>query len=613
MKIQAQFFFLFLIVFVILTVRLFQNASNQKENIDTIQKIRIHEFSQTFHEIIDLKVSKPKIFAYDYSYWDEMVDFTKNRDTEWAHINLDEGLKTFDSDYVYVYDAKGSMIYETYDHAKYTSIADLIDPKTFNFEHPVIKNYFIVSHNRPIQIFIAPIQHSDDMKRTGKPFGYLVIAKAWTPDFIQDFQKITKQPVTLKTMYQIAQNNFDVVYPLKGEDGKAVDALAVNLATTAGDALHKMSQANMLSIIIVGILGMGIVGLFVYLRIVIPLQQISRAMRSQNSYPIQQLMQKENEFGQIAHLVNQFFNQKNILESQLKRTYQAEQEQRKLKAELHINNQILEQKVEERTKELEAANHTLDERVKTEIARRHEQEQLLIQQARFVAMGEMIGNIAHQWRQPLNALSLLLQNIIFAYEGNRIDHELMDRVNTKGNLLINTMSTTIDDFRNFFKPNRDTEQFNVAEQLGKTLDILQGTLESNRIVVEKNIAPELTMTGFPNEFSQVIINIINNAKDALSEHSVNEKRIRLQGYETADEIILQISDNAGGIPESILEKIFDPYFTTKIEGKGTGIGLYMSKVIVESNMSGKLIASNDDQGAVFTLHFSKSMQKDSDA
>ncbi|HZF71210.1 CHASE4 domain-containing protein, partial [Sulfuricurvum sp.] len=357
MRLQTQFLLLFLILFAILTARLFQNASNQKENIDEIQKIRVHEFSQTFHEIIDLKVSKPKVFAYDYSYWDEIVDFTTSHDLEWARINLDEGLKTFDSDYVYVYDKKGTMIYEQYDHKSYDSIARLIDPKTFNFDKPLIKNYFIVSHGTPIQIFIAPIQHSDDMHRTGKPFGYLVVGKAWTPSFVKDFQKITKQTVTLETLDRLRQNHFDVIYPLKGEDGKAVDALTVNLATTASDTLHKMAQTNMLSIIVIGILGMGLAGWFVYWRIVIPLRQISKAMRSGNNHPIQSLLHKQDEFGQIAHLITTFFEQKSLLEAQLLRTNQAEQEQRKLEAELRLNNQILEQKVEERTKELEAANH----------------------------------------------------------------------------------------------------------------------------------------------------------------------------------------------------------------------------------------------------------------
>lgn len=240
-----------------------------------------------------------------------------------------------------------------------------------------------------------------------------------------------------------------------------------------------------------------------------------------------------------------------------------------------------------------------------ELKHRKQQEAIMIQQSRNAAMGEMIGNIAHQWRQPLNALSLLLQNIIFAYEMGRLDDEIINRAKSKGDLLINTMSTTIDDFRNFFKPNRDSEYFDIALQLDKTLEMLQGSLESNFIVLEKDIAPGLIVDGFPNEFSQVVLNLITNSKDALNEHAPSEKKITIVGSFKENQIILEIRDNGGGVPLSIIDKIFDPYFTTKEEGKGTGIGLYMSKVIVESNMHGQIKVSNDAFGSVFTLFFPK--------
>lgn len=269
--------------------------------------------------------------------------------------------------------------------------------------------------------------------------------------------------------------------------------------------------------------------------------------------------------------------------------------------ELKNSNALLEQKVEERTRALEEINKTLDERVQHEILIRREQEQILIQQSRFAAMGEMIGNIAHQWRQPLNALSLLLQNVIFAYETGNMDKKLMDRVSIKGNLLISNMSTTIDDFRNFFKPNRIKEPFNIGEQLSKTLQMLQASLTEHQVSVECDIEEGLNVEGFGNEFSQVLLNIINNAKDALEERPVMNKLVQIKGYRSGNDIIIEISDNAGGIPDEIMDKVFDPYFTTKEEGKGTGIGLYMSKVIIENNMQGKLSVRNSDEGALFTI------------
>lgn len=592
MRIQNQFIALFLIFLLILIAQLYVNVANQQQNIEKIRKIRISEFSQTFHEIIDLKISKSKLFAFDYSYWDEMVDFTQTRDQAWAHINIDEALRTFESDYIYVYNNKQELIYEKYADKKHVSIAHLIDPKKMDMEKLVFTNYFVVSRSQPVQLFIAPIQRSDDLKRTGKPYGYLVVGKVWTDAFVNDFEKITKQSIRLVSIEHSQKVHYDIVYPLLDQNNKALYALGINLSTAASDTLSDMVRSNLVSILLVGIFGMGFLGWFIYLKVVLPIRQISKAMRSGNTQPLTTLLHQKNEFAQIAQLINAFFIQK---------------------AQLYNSNQILEQKVEERTKELEAINHTLDDRVKLEISRRHEQEQLFIQQARFAAMGEMIGNIAHQWRQPLNTLSLLLQNVIFAYETGRLDRELIDRVNTKGNLLIRTMSTTIDDFRNFFKPNRSKEQFNISEQLGKTLEILEGSLENNHIVLEKNVSSDLEMYGFANEFSQVIINILNNAKDALNEHTMNDKIIRIDGYETESDIIIHISDNGGGISPSIIDKIFDPYFTTKEEGKGTGIGLYMSKVIVENNMNGQLSVSNDSHGSCFSLRFPKSTQRDTDA
>jgi PAS domain S-box-containing protein len=250
---------------------------------------------------------------------------------------------------------------------------------------------------------------------------------------------------------------------------------------------------------------------------------------------------------------------------------------------------------------LHEKNHNLDERVRTEIAHRREQEQILIQQSRFAAMGEMIGNIAHQWRQPLNALSLLLQNISNAYETGRLDEALIKRVNEKGIMLTTTMSTTIDDFRNFFKPNRNKELFDVSVQLNKVLLMMSASFEDNRIETTLSLEPDLQINGFANEFSQALLNILNNAKEALIEMQKNHRLIQIRGYRQASELCLEISDNAGGINEQVIDKIFDPYFTTKDEGKGTGIGLYMSKVIVETNMHGKLSVRNDQDGAVFVI------------
>jgi C4-dicarboxylate-specific signal transduction histidine kinase len=275
------------------------------------------------------------------------------------------------------------------------------------------------------------------------------------------------------------------------------------------------------------------------------------------------------------------------------------------KLKLERNNEELEHRVEQRTEELENLNRNLDKRVKEEVQKRSQQEQLLVQQSRFAAMGEMIGNIAHQWRQPLNALSLLLQNVQNAYEMDMLDKEYIQRTVDKGTLLTNNMSKTIDDFRDFFKPNKQIEVFSISKAIDTTLEIIGASFTNHMIGFEKDLQEDYCSEGFSSEFSQVLLNILNNAKDALVEKDVADKKIAIKVSANENSVKIDIEDNAGGIPEAILQKVFDPYFTTKEEGKGTGIGLYMSKTIIEHNMRGKLTASNTENGARFTIVLKK--------
>lgn len=226
---------------------------------------------------------------------------------------------------------------------------------------------------------------------------------------------------------------------------------------------------------------------------------------------------------------------------------------------------------------------------------------MLVQQSRFAAMGEMIGNIAHQWRQPLNALGLLLQNIEVAYEYEMLDQEYIHRTIEKGTRLTSQMSQTIDDFRDFFKPNKKAERFEVHQTIQTTIDLVLQSFLHNQIEILFSGDHTLSTMGFPSEFSQVILNLLNNAKDELIEHDIKDKKVLIRLIQQDESIRIEVEDNAGGIPEDIIEKIFDPYFSTKEEGKGTGIGLYMSKTIIETNMQGKLLVENTGQGACFSI------------
>ena len=217
-------------------------------------------------------------------------------------------------------------------------------------------------------------------------------------------------------------------------------------------------------------------------------------------------------------------------------------------------------------------------------------------------MGEMIGNIAHQWRQPLNALGLILQNIKFSYEMDELNDEFMDKSIKKANMITTNMSTTIDDFRNFFKPSKNKEIFNLDEIINRTISMIEPSYRNSEINLTKNNScDDVEIFGYEGEFSQVILNILANAKDALVETNVDDKKVIIDIYKETEFVCISIKDNAKGIPLEIIDKIFEPYFSTKEEGKGSGIGLYMSKTIIESNMFGKIFVKNIDNGVEFLI------------
>ncbi len=254
--------------------------------------------------------------------------------------------------------------------------------------------------------------------------------------------------------------------------------------------------------------------------------------------------------------------------------------------------------IKEVEEKLRCFNDTLEQRVTAEVAKNMDSERLLIQQSRLAAMGEMIGNIAHQWRQPLNALGLLLANIKDAYEFDELDDSYLDGSVAKGNQLIQKMSTTIDDFRNFFRPNKRKEDFNLTQSVNEALSLINQSLKNNNIHIYLESAGDIPAHGFPNEFSQVLLNVLNNAKDALLEQAPEDAAITIRLGDDPQHAWVEIHDNAGGIPADILPKVFDPYFTTK--EKGTGIGLYMSRMIME-HMDGVIEVRNKNGGALFRL------------
>ncbi len=250
--------------------------------------------------------------------------------------------------------------------------------------------------------------------------------------------------------------------------------------------------------------------------------------------------------------------------------------------------------------ELQFLNKNLEAKVAAQVEDIRRKDQMLLHQSKLASMGEMIGAIAHQWRQPLNALNINIQNLDDDYAEGLIDAAFIENFIKQNSQIIAFMSKTIDDFRNFFRIDKMKESFSLKEAIETTVALQQAQLRSKNIILETE-GKDMLITGYKHEFLQVLLNLISNAVDQIRKKGVREGKIMIRL--TGESMIVE--DNAGGIDPKILDRVFEPYFTTKAPGEGTGLGLYISKVIIEKNMGGRLEVRNSSWGAVFEILFPK--------
>lgn len=256
-------------------------------------------------------------------------------------------------------------------------------------------------------------------------------------------------------------------------------------------------------------------------------------------------------------------------------------ERKRAEEALHQMQVVLEQRVADRTAEL------------------REKDRMLLLQNRQAAMGEMINNIAHQWRQPLNDLGLILQSMTLLAEPRA--PQGLDTMVEQAMAVILHMSQTIDDFRNYFKPDKAKVDFPVSQPVAQTVSLVEGNFRALGIALEIEAAADPVVHGFPNEFAQVLLNVLLNARDVLIERKAPQPHIDLCIGREGERTVVTIADNGGGIEPGVLEKVFEPYFSTKGPEHGSGIGLFMAKTIIEKNMGGKIAARNTAEGAEFRI------------
>ncbi len=255
-------------------------------------------------------------------------------------------------------------------------------------------------------------------------------------------------------------------------------------------------------------------------------------------------------------------------------------------------NESLESKVFAKTKELRVLNESLEKRITKEVENSRKKDQVMFQQAKLASLGEMLQNIAHQWRQPLGALTMIIQGFEAKFLSGKLDGPFIESRVKDAMLLSKNMSDTLEDFRTFFHPHKINKRFALREMIQKAIDLSKYQLGKEKIMISLEMKENIQIYGYENELTHILLNLINNSKDALSHTSIPEKKILIIVKDASQHAIISVIDNAGGIKDGIITKIFEPYFTTKHKSVGTGIGLYMSKQIVEKHMHGKINCKN---------------------
>lgn len=270
------------------------------------------------------------------------------------------------------------------------------------------------------------------------------------------------------------------------------------------------------------------------------------------------------------------------------------------RGDLDILLELFLDRYNEKQNELDQLNKNLEDRIKLQLELAHTNQKKYEQQAKMAAMGEMMDAVAHQWKQPLNALSMMTDMMSDDFKNGLMDKEYIKELTSDSQAQIEHMVNTLNEFRNFFRSKETKESFGIKRSISSVLVLVNDEFMKNLINIHIQSETEVLIYGVENEFKHLVLNIINNAKDAFNEREIKNRDIFINFYKDENYTYLSIEDNAGGIPKKVINDIFKPEVTTKAVGAGTGIGLYMSTQIAEK-LGGMLSVKNINDGACFTL------------
>jgi len=571
---RLRFFVIVFIVLLFLLGGIMQVFLWNKERSvsEEAAKVETKEKLEAFKDVVALKSEFYKKFAYNYSYWDELVNFLHTKNKKWAVENLDSGLEDFNATAMFVLDTEKNIVYQISKEGSLKNPFEFIDKTKIETTNPLFTHFYKKTPIGIVEFFGAPIQKSADTKRETTPYGYLLIAKKWDEKYLKTIGDLGQLHLRLEDINEKYHTDEYRIYTdiiLKDEHGRHILNLCVENENPVSKTINEYATRSLILNTIVALMFIFILILFTTTNVSIPLSDISDALRKKSPKPIKKYLTKKNEYGEISSLIVDFFQKET---------------------------------------ELEELNTTLKERVEAEVEKNKQKEQLIYQQSKQAAMGQMLNNIAHQWRQPLNAVSITVGKLEYASKKDILQKEDLDSSLQSIKSLVKQMSDTIDDFRNFFKPDKAKGYFSLLQCLKNSASVVSEAYESQNIKISIICDPQIECFGYERELMQVLLVCFGNSKDAIEENGVKEGKITVVGKQTPHgDVSITITDNGGGVKNEIIHDIFNPFFTTKEEGKGSGIGLYMSKQIIEQGMQGSISAVNSTDGLSVTIEIPKEL------
>lgn len=562
MSVKASFFSLSMLVLLSMIAFEFYNWREDHEEVETLSKQYAQEMGESFRQLLLDKSEPYRKQTLDISTLKQLVQAVSSHDEAWANENLPGSSAHFGVDGFFVLDAQKQLFFHEASQPFLSDLPTLVSLDALHVTSGVPKHFFIKAEEGLVEFFVAPIHAPETPVDPINPAqGFLVTAKIWDATLMQKLNT-----------YGIAQINFGKKpaepytiiqdLPFLGIDGQTVATLYLSTHNRMGKMLDDAAIDDLKLSFVVTFVLMIVFTLLIMKYISLPLRDIMMALEHKSKEPLRKYLLTENEYGAIATELCESFDAKHALEE---------------------------------------LNDTLAQKVHHEVENSRLKDRVLFQQAKFAALGEMLGSIAHQWRQPLNAISVVVSKIYLESKMQKLTPEALEEELSKTREMIAQMSMTIEDYKDFFSADSEKTEFDLRKSIEESLKIADGGMANKDITFEVDCPEAITLHTFKKAFSHLLLVLLNNAKEAIAKENIHQGRICIKGFEDERGVVVEVSDNGGGIDKALLPRLFDPFFTTKEPQEGHGTGLYVAKQMIEQSLKGSILACNEGEGMVFVV------------